>query len=736
MTDVKKKTLLRDVLPAALKLHSERLNVDPVKDMLKLPFKEEYPYLPNCTNASIPKDHRKKGISNADFMLYVGLTEKYVPVQICSKNEKDRPTSALIKFVPEEIDDTRYFIRFAAHEVAHALGFDIEIMKEHKVIVKENTGKTFSLVTSNTVLDEKMKEQYDCSNDGEIKGMPLQSEPTKDAPPHWKRLIAKDELMSPYTPDDKYVTGAYYTALTLAVFHSMPFYKADFKMAESMSWGKNAGCDFLKGKGKEEYKGTKPTKYAEMFCDEVNPALQCTSDRFALGMCSKKPSGVNIPLDYVEHFNTVLKDTDDDLMDGYSIIKPTLQTSCEGHQFNLMPGSVLGKESRCLKGKELKLKTPNEDNLTVGDICAKVKCKKDTNKVLVKYSDTTDWQECEDGGKIDVKDSKEFASGSILCPNYTEVCNDFPVVKDINFTIEYDEDEKERIKKEEKEDEDEMEKEEKQHEEEEENEKTLKDAQPEQESPVHPDPKLNTSSKPDEAPKDREDSQELPAAEVTENQRDSPREGVKEVLSPLAVPEPQPAGEENQTQNTNNNNRGALPQEPSSISAPKVPSKPVKTPEVEKKPTTEISKPVASEPIAVSGHTPSVEEDHNNTTENIQQVQETITDSPSQDGNDEGINTTVDPTLDPNSPSPDDEKNETIVNTDNNTTNTTSSISENVNASATVPATLTGPNKTQMGQVINQATTIAIAGTDSSIATSYQIPLLLIVCALVALASP
>ncbi|ORC83451.1 surface protease GP63 [Trypanosoma theileri] len=805
VTAYRRKTLLREVLPAALKLHSERLSVERVEDMLKLPFNETHPYpvLPNCTDVSIPKDHIK-GIPNADFMLYVGLIDEHQPPKICSRNTKGRPTSALIKFVPEEIDATRHYIRFTAHEVAHALGFEIEMMKEHVKEGKETTGKKkVRLVTYPTVI-EKMKDQYKCTNDegdNEITGMALENEFTPGAPLHWERRIAKDELMSTYSGSSN---GMFYTALTLAVFDSMPFYKAEFKMAENMSWGKDAGCDFLKGNDKEDYKQTKPNKYSEMFCDEVNPALQCTSDRFSLGMCSMKPYGVKIPLDYEMYFPPVLNDPDDDLMDGYTIIKPIPKTNCEEDKFNLIPGSILSNISRCLKGDKLKLKEPNENNLTVGDICADVKCEKDTKKILVQYSGSEKWRVCEDGKKIEVTGSTEFASGSILCPNYTEVCNDFPEVKDINFTIEYDEDEKERIKKEEEE-KDEMdvetqEAEEETLEEEREREKE-RERDEDKENAKHPEPSPPTRSQRAPQTNPQPNPRENPTSEVTvehggsdvankgngtshvptapsqaEDQRDSAGGGKEEVALPHpAVPEPQLEREEKQAhENSNNNNTGGLqPQQPT-LSAQENSSEPVKKPEVENMPTTETPTPVVSKPTITLDDTASIkEEDNNNKTESSEQVQGTITQPPTQDGNDE-TKPTVDPVRSPEdveSPSTSDEKrNETIVNTDNNATTstnpvenaqtetsaptstpdlsetiiasseenihtTTSSIPENVNASA-AHATLTGLNNTRMGQALNQATTIAIVGADSSIATSYQISLLLIVSALVALASP
>ncbi|ORC84283.1 surface protease GP63, partial [Trypanosoma theileri] len=730
MTDVKKSTLLRKVLPAALKLHSERLSVDRV-EKLELPFnktEKEYPVLPLCTNVSIPKEHQQ-GISNADFMLYVGVTtsaDSTNSVKICSKNTEGRPTSALIKFIPIEIDATRYFIRFTAHEVAHALGFEIEMMKKYMEIKEEKTGKKeVQLVASNALID-KMKEQYKCPSDegnAEIKGMPLQSKASQTNPPHWKGLIAKDELMSPYTsePGVKDVNGAYYTSLTLAVFDSMPFYKADFNMAESMSWGKNVGCDFLKGE--EQMKSGIIDNNTEMFCKEVKSSLQCTSDRFSLGMCSKDPGkGVQIPDEYFSLFTPILKDTDDDLMDGYPIIKPFITTSCEEGTVEYMPGSIVSNISRCLKGVGLQLREQNvkKKHLLVGDICADVKC--DDNKVHIRYKGNDSWHVCNEENSVitPAKDSA-FSSGTIQCPKYSEVCNEKK--KSTEFTIVYDEGEEEKLKREEEQEKDEMEVEaqeaetdQKKKEQEAKNkmeednhkmeekeqlveERSQVNTNSQQVPPLPADGKMKENqSKPAEQSALDTSGKQSPAPSNAGNQGDSAGVGQEDVSLP-ASPEPRAANEENRAQDSNiNNSSGALPQEPS-IPAPKGPNSEASK-EVSSE-TTETPKPVKTEPNAVSEQTSTIkDEDKKNKTENIEQVQETITQSQPQNGNDEGINTTVDTTLDPNSPATDNEK-EGGVNADNNTTNTTTSIPENVSASA-VPATLTELNKTQMGQVINQ----------------------------------
>ncbi|ORC83447.1 surface protease GP63 [Trypanosoma theileri] len=835
VTPEKKKKLLREVLPAALKLHSERLSVKH-EDKLALTSenKDSYPVLPNCSGVSIPKEHLS-GISDADFMLYVGLTDEYVPVQICSKNAEGRPTSALIKFVPKEIAVTRHFIRFTAHEVAHALGFETETMMKHGVI-EENPGgdKKVPLVKSTTVIKE-MKEHYGCSDDkcdDEIKKVAFENEPSKDAPLHWERRIAKDELMSTYTPDLD-VTGAYYTSLTLAVFDSMPFYKASFDMAENMSWGKDAGCDFLKGG--DEKKDEIIQKHNEMFCKRSELILECTSDRFALGRCTKDIELKGSPFEYAYFNHFFFTETDErELMDGYPFIKPIDWTNCENGRVNLMPGSFVGSESRCLKGENLELKEEREEKVTVRGICADVKC--DDGKVKVKYNGSEIWHICTDDEKINVENSPDLKSGgSIFCPKYSEVCNE-KKNNATEFPIVYDKDERERMDKEDKEEEEKQRKEadrKKKEEEEErgraeellsplgsaaraveenvespvrpapraengaqdssgsksgalphkeplvmEEEKKQKVEQQGQQSPrLQSIPKEEPSARSDVLPKNEKDSHET---SKVRNQSGAP--GVNEQDVATNVRPSSVVNEKNPVQISSSNNDNEVSQQQPPGVAQKNPSD-SKTPEVEKMPDSKITipapygpsfeapKPVVPESTVVTVEpTPSIKEDKkNNTAENTKQVHGTSSQSTSQGGKNDERNTTVDPTHHPNSTSPDNEKNnETIVNTDNKTTTSTDPVENaqtetsvtgtpsptdsnntdghNINSisatspvnektAAADPATLTGLN-TQMGQVMNHTNAFAVVGADSSIATSYQITLLLLLCALVALASP
>ncbi|ORC83624.1 surface protease GP63 [Trypanosoma theileri] len=422
MTEDKKKVLFTEVLPKAIKLHTDRLKVNHEERKTISSVGEQENFNIGCHFFKNPLKLKVHQSEDFDFMIYVGLSTSGKTVEICTQeNENGRPTSAAIRFIPDEIKATRQFIRFTAHEIAHGLGFQLDLMKTLGMIKTRDNDlfynpvvveKKYYMVNSSKTV-EMMEKHYNCK--GTLKGLYLENEDTL-TPSHWERRIAKDELMSTYSISMG-VTGMYYTNLTLAAFHSMPFYSANFTMAEPMSWGKGSECDLLEGK-----KDPAKTKYSTLFCkDDDAKTLRCTSDRFALGMCLTKNNLKDLPNGY-EYF----KDEDggletNDLMDSYPIIKPLIGTTCEGGKETLIPGSVLGTESRCLD-----VKNPLDKNgVKIQGICAKVKCNNETKKVSVLkgYKENKEeWHECaNDGDEFHLVDS-EFNEGSVNCPKYEEVC--------------------------------------------------------------------------------------------------------------------------------------------------------------------------------------------------------------------------------------------------------------------------------------------------------------------------
>ncbi|ORC81334.1 surface protease GP63 [Trypanosoma theileri] len=272
---------------------------------------------------------------------------------------------------------------------------------------------------------EILKRLYECKDGekNELKGLYFENEQNNGLPPHWERRIAKDELMSTYS-DTFGTTGMYYTALTLAAFHSMPFYSANFSMAEPMSWGKQYICDLFKGK-----KDLTQTHYPDMFCKDDTMTLRCTSDRFALGICSTDAKRNNLRGRYQYIKDEYRQNDANDLMDGVPFIRPLNGTACEGGEEELMPGNLVSSMSRCLD-----LETPilkdNKDDVKVQAVCAKVKCDNDNKKVSVQLkghdNKELNWYKCEnDGESIPLEDSL-FNKGSVKCPNFKEVCTGLP----------------------------------------------------------------------------------------------------------------------------------------------------------------------------------------------------------------------------------------------------------------------------------------------------------------------
>ncbi|RNE97513.1 surface protease GP63, partial [Trypanosoma rangeli] len=220
-----------------------------------------------------------------------------------------------------------FAVRVVAHELAHVLGFGYQQMEVKSVVRTLTTGgyaaKSGTVIS--TLTNKKAQEHFNCSS---LEGMPLRDEydGVSRLHSHWDRRRAKNELMGPTV-----ATGAdFYTALTMAAFEDMGFYKANFSMAEPMRCGKNAGCEFVNEKqcGPDDH-----TKFPAMFCQKNYSGTMsyCTSDRVALGQCSSSWN------------------------DEYLFIRSSPFGSCRNEENTALHGSRLDAGSWCLDGELLKV---------------------------------------------------------------------------------------------------------------------------------------------------------------------------------------------------------------------------------------------------------------------------------------------------------------------------------------------------------------------------------------------
>ncbi|RNE95727.1 leishmanolysin [Trypanosoma rangeli] len=193
----------------------------------------------------------------------------------CVELHDGRPVVGMINIGPDSVTYSEFSVRVAAHEIAHALGFEVEVFDARNMVqmIPEVRGKNNVLVVSSPKTLEKTRAHFKCTG---APGMELEDEGGgSTASSHWKRRNAKDELMAGIP------SASYYTALTMAAFEDMGFYRAQWSMAEQMPWGNNSGCELLT----EKCLTDGVNRYPELFCRARRRIPVCTSDRLALGAC-------------------------------------------------------------------------------------------------------------------------------------------------------------------------------------------------------------------------------------------------------------------------------------------------------------------------------------------------------------------------------------------------------------------------------------------------------------------
>ncbi|RNE96752.1 surface protease GP63 [Trypanosoma conorhini] len=406
LTDAKKELYKTKIIPEAVKLHAERLLVQPVAGNIVVPRNPG----DNCQHFTIPTGHKQKGVADADMVLYAaaGPFRHDVPAwaATCVTLDDSRPFVGAMEFNPAYMTDLARSVRVAAHELAHALGFSHEAMQLKGMVGHELhvRGVKRKLVTGATVM-ARAAAHFSC---GTLKGMELEQDDTGGVQakvPHWEGRNAKDELMAPT------VGAGYYTALTLAVFADLGYYRVNWGMAEPMRWGNNSGCGFLEKKC-NEIDGLAAT-YPHMFCDDTDTTtLRCSSDRRHLGTCTASIVEQSGSLNERDVCPVV------SMYFNHSTYGKTSNACAEATAATL-PGSVTGSGSWCLDAETLQVKANAGDKKLAG-VCAQVLC--EDGAVKVKYSGSDAWHECPAEKEIEVESSDFEDGGKIKCPRYAEVC--------------------------------------------------------------------------------------------------------------------------------------------------------------------------------------------------------------------------------------------------------------------------------------------------------------------------
>nr|CAJ2468363.1 unnamed protein product [Leishmania braziliensis] len=419
LTEEKRDILVSYLIPQALQLHAERLRVRQVQGSWRVTGMTG----PICGDFSVPPAHLTAGVTNADFVLYVASVPSEPGVlawaTTCQVFSDDHPAVGVMN-IPAANIVSRYdqgTTRTVTHEVAHALGFS-SVFFESTGIVKSVTnlrGKPFAapVINSSTVV-AKAREQYGCATleylEVEDQGSP------GSAGSHLKGRNAKDELMAPAS------AAGYYTALTMAVFEDLGFYKADFTKAEVMPWGRNASCDFLTNKCMED----NITQWPEMFCNTTDEnALRCPSDRLRIGKCAIRTYSTPLPT-YFQYFTNASLGGLSAFLDYCPFTLGYSNGACNQDPSTapalLKEISVFSDAARCLDGA-FRPTTTRED-VTYAGMCANVKCDRDHHTYSVQVRGSSGYVACTPGESVDLATlSAAFVNGSyITCAPYVEVC--------------------------------------------------------------------------------------------------------------------------------------------------------------------------------------------------------------------------------------------------------------------------------------------------------------------------
>ncbi|RNE95235.1 leishmanolysin, partial [Trypanosoma rangeli] len=411
LTEAKKDIVLKQLLPAAIKMHAERLSVRPVEGPIRMPMPDDG--IGPCSNFTIPSWHRTTGVSGADLILYVNALPANGTVawaSLCVTLEDGRPYAGAVNFDPPYIGATDQSVITAAHEIAHVLGFSFNQFSRFNMVsnVFNVRGKKEVWVVSSPKVKDLARKYYNCPT---LEGMELEDGGGEGARlNHWKERNARGELMSPRGP------YMYYSAFTLAAFEDMGVYKVNYSMADTLRWGNNSGCGLLENKCFINGR----TAYSDMFCSVVQKyqqGLLCTHDRLSLGSCGLTTYSKPFPPEY-QYFDPPTTGCDSEFMDYCPYVTGLEASGCINGDTDMFPGSFIGPRSRCVRGRMLEF-----DKRVISDVCVNTQCSE--GKLRVQFLGNDTWHDCNEGTTAAPSGGK-WGGGSIRCPRYADVCTVLP----------------------------------------------------------------------------------------------------------------------------------------------------------------------------------------------------------------------------------------------------------------------------------------------------------------------
>ncbi|CCW61212.1 unnamed protein product [Phytomonas sp. EM1] len=413
-----KKLVLRDVvIRDAVQMHEDRLLVQPHSGNIRVNrFTHGL-----CSHFTIPDSHYTTGVPNADLVLYVAAGPIKPGILAwaisCQVDASGRPLVGVVNVSPRGISNVFSCTRIMAHELLHALGFHGFTFETRGMVANVSVrGKPKASVITSSRVVQAARAHYGCST---MTHMELEDTGgSVSVGSHWKMRNAKDELMSPV------IYAGFYTAMTIAAMEDTGYYKGNYSNAESMAWGKNAGCVLFN----EKCVINGVSQVPEMFCvteTRTKSEYKCTSNRLDVGYCDLSDNMTHLSSIFQYFTNPTMGGTQG-WTDYCPFVRGFWDAGCNDVSSKVLPGSVLSESARCFSAlPSATLEISGGENMAA--VCAHVLCEEATATYRVRVKGASDFVNCPRGGiLVPSKYSAEFSSGAIECPPYDEVCTGNP----------------------------------------------------------------------------------------------------------------------------------------------------------------------------------------------------------------------------------------------------------------------------------------------------------------------
>ncbi|KAK7199479.1 Leishmanolysin [Novymonas esmeraldas] len=234
LTSTKKQILLDLLIPSTVQLHEEHLHVqrEGGNIVVNSLVKED----PFCRQFSIPAAHKKAGVANADFVLYMSVrptTQDTVAwATTCQYFTNGRPAVGVANVSPRYISDNLQMMRVVALEMLHALGFNVHNFQARSMVSSVSVrvaGSVSVPVINSPSVSVRAQHHFGCSTPAYLKLDSLGGTSTKSSPE--LHLSAKDKLTAGSDG------AGVYSALTIAAMEDLGYYRGSYSMAEPIRDG-------------------------------------------------------------------------------------------------------------------------------------------------------------------------------------------------------------------------------------------------------------------------------------------------------------------------------------------------------------------------------------------------------------------------------------------------------------------------------------------------------------------